>query len=471
MSLPRRIVAFRRTLLVAAAWAVAMGIAFVPGRASGEPGQTGTVAPGVGSAYAQGYKVDPRSGRLSFGIAYGLTLAGHQNQVARAEARSVDLGLIGTTLAGEGCDGGEPTFPAEDQPQPLAARSDEEAGQAGVSDSENGVAREAKATSQPYAMSRAVTAAAGQAGVFQIGSTESTTMSGLIDGARAAIGSTHVSSITFAGGAVVLRGLHWEARHSSAPTESLTGSFTIDGVEVAGQKLPIPSDDPLAPLAQANTVLNTLGFFLEPPVVRKDAGIVFVDPLRIGIEPNTTRDQLLGQVFSAVQPVRKSVFDALIEADCSNASYITVADVVLGSITGAGSLAVEVGGVTASSRELGASSLLGGGSLRLPGSTGGSQLPPVPGSSNPSSVAVPRLSPTAPTGAVAAPVARPSSAAAGTATPTPTAPISVDDVIPDGERGGALAAVGLAGIGLLAALAEADRRKMRRAQRTLMEIF
>jgi hypothetical protein len=36
-----------------------------------------------------------------------------------------------------------------------------------------------------------------------------------------------------------------------------------------------------------------------------------------------------------------------------------------------------------------------------------------------------------------------------------------------GKRGGALAVVGLAGLGLLGLIAEGDRRKMRRAQRTI----
>ncbi|HAS09213.1 MAG TPA: hypothetical protein DCS55_01635 [Acidimicrobiaceae bacterium] len=47
------------------------------------------VEPGLGNAYAQGVKVDPRSGRPSFGITYGTSLAGHQNTIAIAEARTL----------------------------------------------------------------------------------------------------------------------------------------------------------------------------------------------------------------------------------------------------------------------------------------------------------------------------------------------------------------------------------------------
>jgi hypothetical protein len=59
-------------------------------------------------------------------------------------------------------------------------------------------------------------------------------------------------------------------------------------------------------------------------------------------------------------------------------------------------------------------------------------------------------------------------AAAGAA-PLPSGPVQQQAVQPikatGGKRGGALAAVALGGLGLLALLAEGDRRMMRRAQR------
>src|SRR5205823_1193579 len=50
---------------------------------------------------------------------------------------------------------------------------------------------------------------------------------------------------------------------------------------------------------------------------------------------------------------------------------------------------------------------------------------------------------------------------------TNAAPAAVAASKPKGERGGAMAAVGLGSLLLLALLAEADRRKMRRAQREI----
>ena len=459
--------AFKRTLAVGAVWTVAMGglLAASPA-ASGQEG----IEPGLGNAYAQGVKVDPRTGRLSFGITYGMALAGHQNNVAVAESRSVDLGVIGTTLAGEGCDGGDPTFPREDQPQPLVARSTEEGSGEEKVENENGVEKRALASGEPVARSVAVTAASGDDAVLKVGATRSITESGIIDGARVARAVTEVSGISFAGGQVVLRGLKWEAVYQTAPAEATSGTFTVEGIEIAGEKLPIPEDNPLEPLAEANAALEPLGFRITPPTVRNESGIQFVDPLRIGIVPAETRESVLGPIFNGIQPVRESVFDALIEADCGNASYITILDIVLGSISGAGSLGLELGGVTATSNEIAFTSFLGGlgaapslpplssGLGSSPSASGGGSSPSLSGGSS------------APSGAAA--TTPPTTVASAPADAGGGEQAAIADVEPlSGSRGGALAGVGLGGLALLAALAAADRAQMRRAQRSvLMEV-
>jgi hypothetical protein len=465
--------AFRRTLAAGAVWAAAMGglLAASPA-ASGQEG----VNPGRGSAYAQGVKVDPRTGRLSFGVTYGMALAGHQNTIAIAEARSADLGVIGTTLAGEGCSGGDPTLPEEDQPQPLEARSNEEGAAEEQVEVEHGVEKRVLANGEPYARAVATTAAAGDAAIFQVGASQSVTESGLIDGRRLARATTEVGRLSLGGGQVVLKGLKWTATYQTAPTEEAFGSFSIEGIEVAGQSLPIPDDNPAEALAQANTVLQPLGFKLDPPTVKTESGIQFVEPLRIGIVPSEARETVLGPIFSAVQPVRESVFDAMIEANCSSASGITVLDIVLNSVTGAGSLSLELGGVTATSADIEMTSFLGGlagapslaplpeGTTGSPsaGATGGGASPSLSGGSS-----GPALG-----GADTAPPADGGTTAPGTSDTTgdEQAIVAVDPI--SGTRGGALAGVGLGGLALLAALAAADRAKMVKAQRSvLMEAF
>ena len=459
-----RLFAFRRTAAIGAVWAVAMGVLVVTSPAAS--GQT-AVDPGVGNAYAQGYKIDPRQGQLSFGITYGMALAGHQNTVAIGEARSVDLGVIGTTLAAEGCDGGDPTLPKDKQPQPVVVRSTDDTKDR--TETEYAVEKHAEATNTPYAEAIATTAAVGDPAAVQLGSTRSRSTSGVIDGKRVATAVTDVSDISFAAGALVIKGLHWEATYQSAPDEAVSGSFTIEGVQSAGKNLPIK--DAADGLAKANAILEPLGISIDPPQVRNESGISFVDPLKIGIVPSKTRDGIAGPLLSAASPVREKLVDALIKADCGNASYVTIADIALGSVTGAGSLSIELGGVTASSDELGETSFLGALSDYTPSlppisdsSGGGGSLPDITGSGG-SSLGGATLagSPTteAPQTAATNP---PSSSNDETA---------LGDVTPvSGSRGGPLLGVGLGGLLLLAALAEGDRRKMRRAQRSVpMEVM
>lgn len=430
------------------------------------------VEPGTANAYAQGIKINPRTGGLSFGITYGIALAGHQNNVAVGEARSVDLGVIGGTLAGEGCDGGDPTLPDEDQPQPLVVRStdDERSGE----ESENGVEKKAQATDNPFAEAIAITAATGDPAAVQIGGTTSRTTSGVIDGKRVARAVTEVSDITFAAGAFVIKGLRWEAVHQTAPDEAISGSFTIEGIEAAGEA--IPAGDAVEGLAALNELLRPLGISINAPDVRNEAGIVSVEPLSIGIVPSEARDGVTGPLLSGASPVRESLVDALIEADCSNGSLITIADIVLGSVTGAGSLSIELGGVNATSAELGQTSF-----LSQQGSLGSLQpgIPATPslggslgGSGGSGSVGGGATSGNAAgSGGSATTEDTPSTSSGDGQDQQETA--AAADIQPiSGSRGGPLVGVGLGGLLLLAALAEADRRKMLQAQRTVpMEVM
>lgn len=448
--------AFRRTVVAAVSWLTIMAVVAITAPAA--TGQEG-VEPGRGSAYAQGYRIDPRSGRLSFGITYGMALAGHQNIVAVGEARSVDLGVIGTTLAAEGCDGGDPTYAREDQPQPLVVRSGEEGAAEGKSEPENGVDRFAAASDRPLARSRAITAATGDPAAAQIGSTVSETSSGIVDGVRVARAITDVSEIRLAAGQVVLKGLRWEAAWQSAPAEQVSGSFTIEGVEIAGQSMTVPENDGASNLDALNPALEPFGIRIESPKVRNESGISFVDPMRIGIVPSETRDGILGPIFNAAQPVREALVDALIGIDCSNASYITVADIALGSLTGAGSMNIELGGVTAQSADLGQTNLLRDLPTFTPaepagvtgGTDGGGVVPGTPGSSSSGGT---------------------DSGEGSSVVTTPAATGGNETALPAvkriaGTRGGPLVWIGLAGLLLLGALAEMDRRKMRAAQRAV----
>jgi hypothetical protein len=444
----------------AAVAAVTGTLLLMTSTAGSQTGSSSAFPNGTASASAQSVKVNPTAASLSIGATIGISLAGYQNDVAKAEARGVDLGVIGTTLAGEGCDGGDPTLPADQQPQPLVADSREPDAAGGMSAPEAiagitipAIQKLARATPEPMGEATTLSAPVGQAGVAEIAGARSNALVTVIEHrTRRAVATSEIAEVSLGGGVVKLGGLKWQAVQQTGADETDSAAFTIGSVVIGGVPVPIPSGD-LSPLfATVNQALAPLGIELRAPALRNDGGVVAVDALTVAIIPSATRDALSGQLLGTLQPVREALVDALLELDCGNATYITVADVALGSVTGSGSLSLELGGVIATSRELQFTSLLQppGGPALTPGTPDeliAGQPPSLSGSveapSGGAGVAGAR-SRKDPRSQVAAPVA----------------------AIGGGTRGGKLAVLAGGVLLLLAVLAELDRRKMLAAMRT-----
>lgn len=451
---------YRRTKLAAAGVATAAllgALATQPGAAA--PGAPAAEAfnKGTGSAIALGYKVNPTNGNLSFGITFGESIAGHQNTGATGQSRAINLGVIGLTLAGEGCDGGDPTYPAEDQPQPVIARSGEKGAAEGVREYEqgipSGIEKFARATVDPYAEAITTIAPFGDPATLFVHGGRTITHSGVIGSdTREALARTELGTVSIGGGAILLQGLTWEAVHRSGAVDKVTGSFSIGSVVINGQTQSL-SGDGFQQAEQLKALLAPLGLALTPPAVRNEQGIAFVDPLKISVIPSAQRDAVLGGAIGGAQPVRAEITDALLAADCGNASYITVADIVVGSFTGAGALGLELGGVQATTASIN--------QFRFGSLPKLADLPPVlplpsPSVGAPSVGVTPNAAPATPPAAAAPP-------AEAAPEKVPTAPIA--DLA--GERGGVMAMIGGGGLLLLLATAEADRRKMQRALREI----
>lgn len=442
----------RRTALAVAAAALAVALGTEPGAAA----STGA-APfnnGTGSATALGYKVNPTNGNLSFGVTLGESIAGHQNTAATSQSRAINMGVIGVTLAGESCDGGDPTWAENEQPQPVVARSGEDGAAEGKSEFEQGapggIEKFARATTAPFAEAITTISPMGDPATLFIDGGRTISHSGIVDGAtREALARTELGKVSIGGGAVQLLGLTWEAIHRSGAVNETVGSFSIGSVVIGGKAQSLPGDG-FEQAAALNDLLKPLGLNLTPPAVRVAQGIVFVDPLKIGIIPSPERDAVLGGVLRGAQPVRDQVVDALLEADCGNSTYITVGDIVVGSFTGAGALGLELGGVqatTAQFTQFTFGSLIG--------------LPPLPNLSDLGSTFTPGV----PANGTSAAAAAPAAAATG---PAATERVTTQPIAGfAGERGGLMALVGGGGLLLLLATAEADRRKMRHALREI----
>jgi hypothetical protein len=453
--------AFRRTRRAAVVVATGLltvtaltGVTVQPGGA-----QTATAfGPGTGQAIAIAYKVNPVFGNLSFGITAGESVAVHQNTGALAQSKAINLGVIGVTLAGEGCDGADPTLPASSQPQPVIVGSDEPGAAEGKrADLAGAISMFSKATAAPFSEALTTVAPLGDAAVALISGGRSQATSGVVSpGVREARAISEIGEIDLLNGAVVIKGMRWEAIQRTGGTTTNSGTFSLGSITVGGKPTPIPSD-PVDQLRLLQDVLASVGLTVKAPVTRVAEGIVFVDPLTIGIVPSALRDGILGQALSALQPVREGLVSTILQLGCHGAldllgnnaaTAVTILDLALASVSGAGYTTLELGGVQATTAEIAGFNGLGVGELPAVPDLGGTigDLPLDAG-----------LPPALPTDGVGS--------GTGGGDETAAEPISDTD---DGDRGGVLLAIGAGGLLLLLATAEADRRKMRRAQREIL---
>jgi hypothetical protein len=300
--------------------------------------------PGFGKAQAGILMLDPRSAQLSFGVRFGPTVSDHRNQVARAQAQSTDYGLIGSALTGSGCDGGDPFVRSEDLPKPMRADSRNPKDLAEREVSEGPITQSVQADPRPYARATSRLLEASLPGIAEVGASATETISGVDDeGVPLVRAIADITSLSIAGGVVRLGGLHWEAQQHG--DDDPTGRFTIGSAAIGG--VPVPTQDASALVQAVNAVLSQLGVVMTPPVTHVEDDTIFVDPIKVGIAPNQTRDLIAGQTLAALQPAREALFQVLLDSSCNSGAAITVADILLGSITGGGSLTAVIGGAQA----------------------------------------------------------------------------------------------------------------------------
>lgn len=446
---------WRRTRWVALAGAAAF-VSAVPMLTGGLPA-TASADPGIGTASAQAWKIDPKAGGLSIGLTFGQATANHQNQVAKAFSNATNMGVVGTTLAAEGCDGSAPTWSREQQPKALVVDSREEGAEAGTRQTDQGMFDKfGKAAATPYAEAVTTIGRMPMGPLGEMGGGVSRTSSGLVEGireARASVDITHLNLFNV----VHLGSLHWEVRHRSAPKTETSSLFTIGHAAINGQ--PLNTQNPSSVLDAANAALEPLGFKLTPGKTHVSDERVRIEPLAVSVVPNAQRDMVASTLFGQTQGGRKQLFDAILAQYCKAGTYISIFDIVVGSVTGAGELVISLGGAEATTAETPRNEF----DLKLPplGTDPGLFIPPVEGTVT--SLAGETYTVPGPVTAAAVP------ARAGGATAR-AVPIDYGRPTPfKGTRGGALAAVGLVTLGVVAVVAEGDRRKMRAAQRRMAE--
>lgn len=456
--------------------------------------------PGVGSSYAQAFQDTPRDGSLQVGVILGEAIAGHTNQVAKAQSQGLDLTAIGTSLKGYNCN----TAPSATQqglvPAPLQTETGEPNASQGVTqDPSYGISTESssqpippsfgsteyvQATSTPYGEADTSYGDVQVPGApIEVTGMKSKAWSGLVNGQRVAGATADVGSVSLVGGTVQLSGLHWEVTYPSGDGAKPSASFSLGGLSIHGTKIALP--DTSAAIQAANKILGLLGIQIVMPSITTANGVEFVGALQINVVPSDTRDQILNALINGTAPVVVPLEGSLengapgepaplVQALCNSDTPITVADVAVAGVDGAGSYTTSLGGVQATSGaaptnpfnlSLGGFGGTLGSSQFVPGTPAEpGSLPALSGSGGLTTDAGnASLAPTSGSGSTGGSVSN------GSAEPqTKGAQGSSQPIQPIAAAGygagGPLLGIGLGGLVALLLLAEGDRRLMRRAQ-------
>jgi hypothetical protein len=357
--LPRRATrTYRRTALVAVSSAAVLlaTLGVAPGAQSEEvPFNNGTA-----KATAIVAQVAPGVGSLQLGITSGVAVAEIKNTVGQAQAKTLDLGLIGGTLTAEGCDGGAPIVAQSQLPQPL--RVDSRGGNTSAAldylpvagTAFGGGRKEVSATTDPSARAAAkiVETLTGLLDI-QGGRAEATTR---VNKGESREAKAEVSVDLTIGGFLKLSALRWTAYHKTGRTKAdrkTTADFDLGTASLLGVPIPI---DSLAQLSKTvNQILAPSGVSITFPTVEQftaPADLIRVSPLQILIKDSPLGAAALGPILNLTRAQREQLFDQIAASLCQAAGGLLVGDIALDIVSGTGFLAILLGGAEATTGDL-----------------------------------------------------------------------------------------------------------------------
>jgi hypothetical protein len=149
-----------------------------------------------------------------------------------------------------------------------------------------------------------------------------------------------------------LKGLRWEAVHRTGADPEARGVFDIGSVSGApgapGASLDAVED-------AVNLALAASGITVAFPVVerlKEPTDLVRVSPLRILLKDSPAGKAALGPGLNLTREQRGQVFDALAGQFCQLAGALLVGDIGVSIASGTGFLAIEIGGVEATTAEV-----------------------------------------------------------------------------------------------------------------------
>ena len=312
---------------------------------------------GSGSAAASAVQEGPKAGGLALTILFGESVTGYIGTAAQAASQTIDMGLLGTLLTAQHCDGSQSSLKPDQIPQPTRVDSRDPGADKGKSHIYTGTQdsnplrvqagrEEAWAYKDPRGKAVTKVALASLPGVIDMHSGLAQTETGVVEGAtRTAKASVDLGDVDLFGGAITLSHLKWNAVQQTGKDAKAQGTFSIGSASIGGQTL--PTTDPSAALAALDQVTSQVGVTLDPPVVTHDNGVVKVSPLVVHLQSSPTQQLVISPALVALQPAREAVIAALTKLTCYVQTMVTVADVSVGPITGSGAFELGFGGAAA----------------------------------------------------------------------------------------------------------------------------
>lgn len=355
---------YRRTHVTAAASVTMLGLSVLlaPGGVAQEVPQSapesGEIRNGTAKAVATVAKIAPGVGQLELGITMGTAVTQLTNDLAQATAQTADLGLIGSSLTSEGCDG-DASFTPDQLPQPTSV--DNRKGDASQSRDEGGtdgapvaLGRMQVEATEDAPASRAVASSTilGSPDLLRIGGGDAESSTRVLPGEGREATATVTSSLSITD-AVRLDGMRWHATHRTGVDPLAEGAFELGRAEVGG--VPLPTEDLASAEAAINEALAPTGISISLPRVQRmlePTDLIRVTPMRIEIRDSPLGKTALGPALDATRDQRVQLFDDLVELYCDSASVLLVGDIGISVVAGTGFLTVDLGGVQASSSDL-----------------------------------------------------------------------------------------------------------------------
>lgn len=354
---------FRRTAVVGALAATAVAGALARSPTAGASASTAAQAtPEADAGMAKGsatvLSLAPTTGSLAFELTTGTAVAETAGGLAQALAQTFDLGLIGSALTAEGCDGGDGALAPDQLPQP--SQVDNRAGDASSRDTEVSLipsvvdvgTKEVAATVQPAADASVVVGDVALGPLLRLvggsGGAQAEVFPGEGRESRA-----YVEIDVDLAGVIRLDGLRWDARHRTGGQDAAEGAFAVEALEVLG--VPVPASDLEGAAAAVNAALAPVGFRIELPRVEhvdEPVSLVRVTPLRLLIVDSPLGAAAVRPALDLTREARAQLFEGLTSMACELADVLLVGELGVGVASGTGALVLELGGVEARSTDI-----------------------------------------------------------------------------------------------------------------------